>query len=180
MVIKKLQKAHAAPFRGLRLLSFQEAPLAFSESYEDECNKTVEDFEKEINPTGNLSASFVLGIFAKNDDLIGFVKFKKDTRTKAKHKAMIHAFYIAPEHRGKGFGKKLMAALLKKTQRLSGLEQIHLWVLTAHDSALKFYEKCGFVSQGPVVKNDLKINGRYVDAAYMVKNVQPSTDLNNT
>lgn len=169
MVIKILNQQDSLKFRELRLFSFQESPFSFSESYEDECNKSLAEFENDLSQIGNPVESFVIGIFTESSELIGVAKFKRDNRTKAKHKAMIHAFYILPEHRRKGLGKKLMIELLKKAKAISELEQIHLWVLISDDSALQFYEKCGFASQGSEVKNDLKINDQYVDAVYMVK-----------
>jgi len=172
MVIKILNQQDSLKFKELRLLSFQESPFSFSESYEDECNKSITEFENDLYQIGNPIESFVIGIFTESSELIGIAKFKRDTRTKAKHKAMIHAFYILPEYRKKGLGKRLMINLLKKAKAISGLEQIHLWVLISNDSALKFYEKCGFVTQGSEVKNDLKINDQYVDAVYMVNYIK--------
>ena len=158
-------------FKRLRLQSFQESPLAFSESYADEENKTDAHFEAELHMSGSPVENFVLGAFLETNDLIGFVKFRRDTRSKARHKAMLHAMYINPNYRGKSIGKKLVSQLLLNAQLIQGLEQIHLWVLISDSSVIDFYKKCGFESQGAIVKNDLKIGNKYVDAVYMVKHL---------
>ena len=53
---------------------------------------------------------------------------------------------------------------------MSGLEQVHLWVLHSAEgsSASVFYNKLGFQSQGPLIRHDLKIGEQYIDAEYMV------------
>ena len=139
-------------YRKLRLKSYLEAPLSFSESYEDEKNKMERDFGIELKIQGKPEEWFVLGAFSETGKLIGFVKFRRDLRSKVRHKSMIHAMYIAPEYRNKGIGQKLILSLLKKAKQIKGLEQIHLWVLHSDISASGFYKKFGFESQGPMVK----------------------------
>lgn len=167
--IRILTQNDAAVYRELRLMSYRVSPLAFSESYEDEVKRTVADFGDELKTLGEPAEWFVMGIFSDRGQLLGFVKFRRDQRRKARHKSMIHAMYIDPGFRGFGLGKNLLTALLSYVGQLEGLEQIHLWVLHADTSASGFYQKCGFESQGTLVKKDLKINGVYVDAEYMVK-----------
>lgn len=157
-------------YQSLRLASYQEAPFAFSESYEDELDRPVSYFAAELEMKGHPPEWFVLGAFSEREKLIGFVKFRRDLRSKARHKSMIHAMYVAPEYRKYGIGKGLIDQLLISVKELENLEQIHLWVLHADGSvsASDFYKKCGFISQGPLVKKDLKIGETYIDAEYMV------------
>jgi ribosomal protein S18 acetylase RimI-like enzyme len=158
----------AAAYRDLRLVSYRDAPLSFSESYEDEVLRDESDFATELKLVGGPIEWFVLGAFSESGNLVGFVKFRRDQRQKARHKSMIHAMYVDLNCRYQGIGKKLITDLLNIAKQINGLEQIHLWVLHADSSASGFYKKCGFESQGTVVKNDLKIEGIYVDAEYMV------------
>lgn len=165
--IRLLQAADAAAFRQLRLLSFQESPLGFSESYEDESKRPLSDFEEEITPIGSPPTYYVLGAFLE-DQLVGFVKFKRDKRSKALHKSMVHAMYTKPELRNQGIGKLLMEELISRAEAMPGLEQIHLWVLHTDRSASGFYQRLGFIPQGPMVKKDLKVGDQYIDAEYLV------------
>lgn len=167
--LKLLVEQDVNAYKNLRLKSFQEAPFAFSESYEDEVKKLESEFLEELKILNNPPECYTLGAFSENNELIGFVKFRRDLRSKARHKSMIYALYVDEKHRKQGIAKKLLLEVLQKAQKLSGLEQIHLWVLHADNSVSDFYKKCGFESQGTRVKNDLKINGIYVDAEYMVK-----------
>lgn len=162
-----LHDADASAYRELRLRSFQESPLAFSESFEDEQHRSFVSFKEEIQTLGTPPEWFVLGAFDLRQ-LVGFVKFRRDQRSKARHKAMIHAMYLAPEYRKRSIGKVLMEKLLIQVRQLAGLEQVHLWVLHANNqSAANFYRSIGFRSQGPMVKDDLKWNDQYIDAEYM-------------
>jgi RimJ/RimL family protein N-acetyltransferase len=166
--IRLLGGADTLSFKRIRLQSLQESPLAFSESYEDEANKTDAEFEAELKTIGSPAESFVLGTFSEASELIGFVKFRRDIRSKARHKAMLHGMYLNPNYRGKGIGKRLLEQMLQYAMLIEGLEQIHLWVLISDNSVVDFYKKCCFENQGTVVKQDLKIGYTYVDAMYMV------------
>ncbi len=48
IILIKLGIEDVEQYQNLRLISFQESPFAFSESYEDECKRSVEDFSKEV------------------------------------------------------------------------------------------------------------------------------------
>ncbi len=76
---------------------------------------------------------------------------------------------MAPEFRGLGIAGAILNSIVTSACAMAGVEQVHLWVLEPETSAAKrLYDKAGFVSQGPVVKCDLKIDGSYVDAECMV------------
>ena len=166
---RTLEINDAEQFRNVRLKSYQESPFAFSESYEDEKNQPLNKFEEELIVRGAPPEWFVLGAFVEKEQLIGFVKFRRDLRSKGRHKAMIHAMYIDKNYRNLGIGKKILLELFEMASLLIGLEQIHLWVLhsAVSTSASGFYSNLGFLSQG-IVKKDLLIQDTYVDAEYMV------------
>ena len=163
-----LRSADAEAYCALRLQSYQEAPLAFSESYEDEQTRPLASFQEEVEVLGQPAEWFVLGAY-QAENLIGFVKFRRDQCSKARHKSMVHAMYVAPTHRKLGVGLALMDGVIERAKALPGLEQIHLWVLHARgESAAQFYQNIGFQRQGPLVKDDLKWQDQYIDAEYMV------------
>jgi len=168
--IRKIGPEDENAYRDLRLLSYQEASFAFSESYEDECKKPVSLFVAELTAVGYPEEYFILGAFSESKELMGFVKVRRDQRSKARHKSMIHAMYVASQYRKSGVGQQLIDYLLEICIGMPGLEQIHLWVLYHNDqSAAPFYQGLGFKLQGPVVKKDLKVGSEYIDAGYMVK-----------
>lgn len=163
-----LDTSDAEAYRSLRLYSFQEAPFAFSESYEDEKLRPLSYYEALLEVQGNPPERYILGAFSDKNELIGIATFRRDQRSKALHKAMVYAMYVHPEYRGKQIGHDLMTEIIQRAQQMPGMEAIHLWVLHAHTSAAPFYQQLGFESKGKV-NNDLKIGNQYIDAEYMVK-----------
>ena len=91
--IQLLTSRYLTEYRELRLKSYRRSPLSFSESYEDEKHRGIKEFEKDIIYTEDPPESFVLGAFMDVDHLIGFVTFKRDLRSKARHKGMVHAMH---------------------------------------------------------------------------------------
>ncbi len=57
----------------------------------------------------------------------------------ARDEAMIHAFYLAPEMRGRGWGQRLIDRAKGQCDRLE------LWCFQANAGALRFYARMGFV-----------------------------------
>ena len=176
--IQFLTKDNVSDYADLRLKSYQDDPYAFSESYEDEKLKPISDFEAELILQGDPPEQYMLGAYDDQDNLVGFVKFRRDRRSKARHKSMIHAMYVDPSVRSHGVGKLLVDKVIELALAQSGLEQIHLWVLHSEKSksAAAFYRRCGFVSQGPKVNQDLKVGDTYIDAEYMVYYISRKED----
>ena len=77
MEIKLLNKSHAKTYRSLRLRSFEESPLAFSESYQDEKLKSVTTFALELEAKGTPIEYFVLGAYTPSDEFGWFCNFQK-------------------------------------------------------------------------------------------------------
>lgn len=72
--------------------------------------------------------------------------------------------YVAKEARGTGLAHDLLAAA-EAHARAAGAERLVLWTDTRFEAAHRFYEKCGFVRQGPIrVLHDLSnsLEFRYV------------------
>lgn len=165
--IRQLTEQDAPAYRDLRLESLREAPFAFSSSYEEEVLLPLENFATRLQALGSPPESFVLGAFTEANALVGTITFKRDTRLKARHKSMIYAMYAKASTRGHGVGKALVEEVIRRAKAMEGLEQVNLWVLHTTTSAADFYKKCGFTGQHELIRNDLKIGGRYADAEYM-------------
>ncbi len=79
-----------------------------------------------------------------NNRVIGFVGYG-DRGDEAPDTGEIFALYVLAEYYGKGVAQQLMKAGL---QQLTNYPEICLWVLKENKRAIRFYEKCGFVSSG--------------------------------
>ena len=171
MKIRFLTDKDALSYRELRLSSLKESPFAFSDSYEDQANKTLADFQLEIIKTGNPIESFTLGAFSESR-LIGFVKFKRDQRTKARHRASLYSLYVEPKYRGQGIAKRLILELFRRIEPLNEIEQLQLSTILSKNNLRAFYQSFGFQKLGGIITEDLIIERQYVDAIYMVKHLK--------
>jgi ribosomal protein S18 acetylase RimI-like enzyme len=169
MNIRFLDEDDKLIYREIRLSSLKETPFAFSDSYEDQVNKTLLDFQTEIKKISNPIESFTLGAFSNNNKLIGFVKFKRDNRSKARHRASLYSLYVEPRYRGQGIAKKLILELFKAIESITELKQLQLSTIITKDSLVEFYKSFGFQKMGGIIKKDLIIEDQYIDAIYMVK-----------
>lgn len=172
MNIRFLEENDAVIYSQLRLNSLVESSFAFSDSYEDQFNKSIIDYQLEIKKTGDPLESFTLGAFSNQNQLIGFVKFKRDHRSKARHRAMLYSLYVEPNHRRKGIGKKLITKLFNTIEPISGIEQLQLSTIISKNSLVEFYKSFGFEKLGDIIKDDLIIENQYVDGLYMVKHLK--------
>jgi ribosomal protein S18 acetylase RimI-like enzyme len=77
------------------------------------------------------------------DRVIGFVGYGQSTEEP--EYGEIFALYVLSEYRGMGIGRRLMDAGLEK---LKEYPKIHVWLLKENRRAFRFYEKCGFQSDG--------------------------------
>lgn len=164
--IRALQADEVEAFRELRLLGFKESNASFSESYEDEVSRPKSYF---LHLMGISAEHFTLGAFSPKGKLVAQAIFKRDPREKARHKSMIHAMFVNSAYRRQGISRAMLKEIIQRARALPGLEQIHLWVLDPHISAaVPLYEAMGFHHSGPVVEGNLIIDGKYVNAGYMV------------
>lgn len=79
---------------------------------------------------------------AKNTT-VGFISyFKKD------HECAITTLYLLPQYQNLGIGTKLINAALIDASQCNSCSRLSLWVLQTNLSAINFYEKFGFKSDG--------------------------------
>ena len=64
------------------------------------------------------------------------------------------SLYLLPDSMGKGYGRRLMEAVLSELKRL-GYQDVFLWVLEENHRARSFYEHLGFLPTGDVVEDTI-------------------------
>jgi len=146
----------------LRLRALKDNPEAFAATYEEALRNGKEQFIQRIHPKED---AFYLGAF--ESDLIGMVYFRRDEGSKNLHKGRVLGMYVQPESRGLGVGKALLQEVITQAQRLSGLEQLHLMVVTTNDAARSLYRSMGFEVYGTILQA-FKADEQYWDEELMV------------
>ncbi|MEK9197106.1 MULTISPECIES: GNAT family N-acetyltransferase [Bacillales] len=164
MNIRILKQEDAQVYQSLRLRALQTNPEAFGSTYEREVAFTQEMVEERIRATED---SYGLGAFDEKGELLGVVRFVRETGMKEKHKGTIYGMYVAPETRGQGVGKALLQEVISRAKDFEGVEQIRLQVVSTNESAKKLYQSLGFETYG-VEPRALLHNGQYLDEDMMV------------
>ena len=164
MLIRRLCDADAHAYWETRNRGLKELPEAFTTSLEEGLATNPTTLAKRFG--GGDSEDFVLGAIADDGKLAGFAGFQRESRKKSRHKGTLVGMYVAPEFRGAGVGKQLLASLIEEVRRLDDMEQIKLSVTHTNVGARELYLRAGFVPFG-VEKNGIKVDGVYYDKEYM-------------
>lgn len=77
------------------------------------------------------------------DTAVGFISYFKKG-----HECEITTLYLLPQYQNLGIGTKLMNVVLIDTSQCNSCSSLSLWVLKTNLSAISFYEKIGFKSDG--------------------------------
>ncbi|WP_404448662.1 GNAT family N-acetyltransferase [Sutcliffiella horikoshii] len=162
MIIRQLTPTDAENYRSIRLEALKNKPEAFSSSYEDEVEFSVEKYRGRFNN----DHTYTFGAF-EGEDLVGTVTLICETRKKIRHRSTIVAMYVKPDQRKSGVGKALMNMAINKAKELEKIEQIYLAVTVGNDPAKRLYTSLGFITYG-VDRKSLKIDGTYFDEELMV------------
>nr|WP_279577057.1 GNAT family N-acetyltransferase [Planococcus ruber] len=128
-----------------------------------ERNTHPEHFSKRIEALGEDSAIFLA---EDASGLIGYLFAMGEGVKRKRHSASI-ALGIAEEHRGKGIGTELFAAL-ESWARKKGLRRIELTVMETNAAGQALYKKAGFEVEG-TKRDSLIVNGQFVNEYYMAK-----------
>lgn len=104
---------------------------------------------------------------AEGPVLVGMARFRQQQNTEERHKGWIWGVYLAPEFRGRGFGRRLLLARVDGASGLPGLDTILLNVATSQLPARALYLRLGFHPFG-VEPRALSLDGRYIDEEHMV------------
>ena len=154
MNIRQLTEADAEVFRAFRLRSLRESPHAFTNSFEEYSQQTVES-----------QADFMLGAF-EDGQLIGSAGFYRETALKLRHKGYIISMYVSPEYRSRGFARALLVEAIHRARRLPDLKQLVLGVVVTQTTAKRLYESLGFAVYGRE-PDAVRIGDDYFDEEFM-------------
>ncbi len=141
-VIRALTLEDAEAFVALRRAALDRDPHAFSASVDDDDASSL----ARVRVTIERPNQAILG--ALDPHLIGTVGVYRDRSLKVAHRAWIWGMYVAPERRGNGVGRALLAAAVVFARALDGVTSVNLCVSSAAPGALALYERTGFVTWG--------------------------------
>jgi L-amino acid N-acyltransferase YncA len=164
MLVRPLRLADFDRYSDLRLQGLIEFPAAFTtdaDSWERAPRSTL---EAHLSP--ERADSPILGAWLGDDELIGLLGMNREQRRSVAHKAGLWGFYVAPQHRGRGVGRRLVTEMIRLAE-LAGIRQLRAVVPTSCAEALSLLEDMGFGTYG--LERDARlVDGVFHDQAYLV------------
>ncbi len=168
MLIRKLTEEDLDALWSIRLRALQDNPEAFGSTYEETLQRSKESFRQRLRQP--LSETFFIGAF-EDESLVGIVGFYRESGQKGQHKGYIVSMYVAPEQRGHGISKALVAEAIAQARTIPGLELLLLAVVTSNTAARRLYRSLGFEVYG-LEPRALKQGDQYWDEELMVLRLQ--------
>lgn len=163
MLIRKLTEEDIDALWNMRLQALQNNPEAFGSTYEETQQRGKESFQQRLRQPH--TETFFIGAF--DESLVGIVGFYRESGEKGQHRGYIISMYVAPEQRGRGISKALVAEAIAQARTIAGLEQLLLAVVTTNPVARQLYRSLGFEVYG-LEPRALKQNGQYWDEELMI------------
>lgn len=110
----------------------------------------------------------VVGVFLPEHatGLVAVAGVDRNERLKARHRAYVWGVYTDRVHRGKGYGKAVMRAVIDVARSWDGVAVIGLSASVNSPDAIAVYRACGFEQWG-VEKDAIRLDGRAHDEVYM-------------
>jgi adenylate cyclase class IV/ribosomal protein S18 acetylase RimI-like enzyme len=142
--VRRLAPADASAHRALMLDAFARHPDAFTSTAAERAALPLAWWEARLAP-GSHEALF--GAFA-GDGLAGSVGLSFERRARTRHKALLFGMYVAPGHRLRGLGARLLDTALAHARATPGVELVQLTVSERNLAALELYRSRGFVEWG--------------------------------
>jgi ribosomal protein S18 acetylase RimI-like enzyme len=162
MEIRTLERGDAAVFHQTHIRALTDHPGAFGASLDEQLKLTEEQVADQLAP---IPQRFMLGVF-EDGGLCAFAGFYQAPRAKMRHRGHIWGLYVAPEARGRGFGRALLSEIIERARALEGLEEIVLAATVGNAHAQRVYRAAGFV---PYCTEErlLKVGDQYFDVECM-------------
>jgi len=142
--VRRIRSDDFALARDLRLRALKSDPLSFGSSYAREVSHD-ETFWRESAQRHAESDHCAIFIAFRGDEPVGLVRGGKDESREGMF--FIHAMWVAPEVRGSGVARDLMATV-EQWIAAHGGATCELMVTDAAPAARRLYEACGYTPDG--------------------------------
>ena len=168
VVIREGVVSDAGQFRELRLHAIQDSPIAFPADYAIYVNHPMSFWENRLK-ADEIGTIF----FAEHENqLIGMMGIRRGESPKTKHSATIWGVYVRPEWRGLHIAESLIEACFGWA-RSKDVNIVKLGVTAASTSAVRCYQRCGFIIYGTEPKG-MFYEGQYYDGYLMYRSLDHS------
>jgi RimJ/RimL family protein N-acetyltransferase len=138
--IRRLQVGEAELFKQTRLKALQEAPYAFSSTYDSALLRSEESWREQADSTAQGSDQGTFIAFSDGEPIGMAALYRREDQTEV---GALLQVWVAPEHRGTGIAWDLMDAIFEWAGE-NNFRKILSRVRTGNTKAYEFYIKYGF------------------------------------
>jgi GNAT superfamily N-acetyltransferase len=144
LTVRRIAADQGAVLRELRTASLRDAPYAFGDSLEDALSADAAVFDAAAvrHADSHTATSFILYTEGHPAGLIG-----ANFESAPARRAFVFALWVAPAVRHLRGGELLVNAAIDWLVR-EGATQAYAWVTDNNVTAMRFYERLGFVATG--------------------------------
>ena len=143
ILVREAMISDAEQFRALRLEALQDSPTAFPVDYTVNLNHPVSFWENRLKSDEDGTIFFA----EHQNRLVGMTGIRKGESPKTKHNATIWGVYVSPESRGLRIAESLIEACISWANSRDVII-VKLGVTAASTSAVRCYQRCGFIIYG--------------------------------
>ena len=166
--IRRLEPADLWAYKSLRDELLEGHPEAFTSDALTERHRRADDYLPRLGLEQPDGGHLLLGAWDPAG-LSGAIGLERDRRLKVRHIGHLVGMMVRERSRGRGLGGALLDALIAEA-RAAGLELLTLTVTEGNDSAIRLYERAGFVRFG-LLHNAIKVGEHYHAKVYMAKSL---------
>lgn len=138
-LVRRLTEDDASAYVELRARMLTDAPLAFGASPGHDFMSSADVVREQIARGDD---STIYGVF--DQGLVAAIGVYREDRPKTRHKMHVWGSYVTPTHRGRGLGRRLLAAAVEHARAVPGVTILHISVTDAAPAARHLYERAGF------------------------------------
>jgi ribosomal protein S18 acetylase RimI-like enzyme len=160
MNLRSLTGEDVLIYRSLRLRALGEWPPAFGTSVEEETAVGLEDLAERLTPSRQQR---LFGAY-EDDVLAGSIRLTRCEDGQCS--AYIAGFYVASEHRRKGYGRALLSNAIGYARSEWESLRLDLAVVSQQNAAIALYRSVGFTEYG-IERETFERRGEFFDEIQM-------------
>lgn len=150
-------------YKEIKLKSLITDPIAFALKYEQALAYSDSEWKQKLAKKGS---TWLVAKYGKK--IVGTIGASAESNVESGGIVTIVGFYVAPEYRGLGIGKKLMNKVLGEIKAHEEIIKAKICVSETQKPAINLYENFGFYPTGKS-KKGVYFKGKYFDKLIMEK-----------